>query len=283
MDEPTLRQLAGRLVRVPGVVGVMLGGSRARGDHAADSDVDLGLYYQDDLDVDALGALARDVAGPGARVTGRGEWGPWVDGGGWLRIDGTAVDWIYRDLARVRSSWAAARDSRYDFHQQVGHPLGVPDFAYAGEVALGVVLADPDGTLTALRAELQDYPDALGDALVAGLWEADFLLDLARKAMSRADTTYVAGCLFRVVTICAHALHGSAGRWLVTAAARLPGAPPRFGDRARHVLGSLGTEPGQLQGAIDRAGELVRATAEACAGAPHRPGDSPNSSRSAAT
>ena len=29
-----------------------------------------------------------------------GEWGPWVDGGCWLSIAGTAVDWQYRDLDR---------------------------------------------------------------------------------------------------------------------------------------------------------------------------------------
>jgi hypothetical protein len=80
-------------------------------------------------------------------VTRPGEWGRWVDGGGWLHIDGTAVDWLYRDLDRVRKSWEDAQAGRYDFHFQIGHPFGVPDFMYAGEVALGVVLADPSGEL----------------------------------------------------------------------------------------------------------------------------------------
>ena len=85
-----------------GVTAVMLGGSRARGE---------------------------ELPEPGA-------WGPWVDGGGWLSIDGMAVDWIYRDLDRVHQSWQAAEAGSFSFHFQVGHPLGVPDFAYAGEVAL---------------------------------------------------------------------------------------------------------------------------------------------------
>jgi predicted nucleotidyltransferase len=77
------------------MVGVLLGGSRARGEHTPDSDVDLGLYlyYRHPLDVVALGDLARDVAGAGARVTRPGEWGPWVDDGGCLRSAGTAMDW----------------------------------------------------------------------------------------------------------------------------------------------------------------------------------------------
>jgi len=156
------------------VVGVLLCGSRARGEHTPESDFDLGLYYRPPLDIDALQDLARDIAGPEASVTRPGEWGPWVDGGGWLHIGGTAVDWLYRDLDRVRRSWEHAQAGRYDFHFQVGHPFGVPDFMYAGEVALGVVLADPPGDITALQQAARCYPPLLRDALFAGLWEASF-------------------------------------------------------------------------------------------------------------
>lgn len=120
--------------------------------------------------------MAREVAGPDARVTAPGEWGPWVDGGGWLSISGTAVDWIYRDLDRVHAAWRHADPGFFTFHAQRGHPLGVPDFAYAGEVALGVVLADPTGELTELHQMTGHYPSQLGEALVAGLWEASFLI-----------------------------------------------------------------------------------------------------------
>jgi Nucleotidyltransferase domain len=265
-----LRGLAGRLVEVPGVVGVMLGGSRARGDHTPASDVDLGLYYRSPLDVAALGALAREVAGPRAQVTRPGEWGPWVDGGGWLTIDGAAVDWIYREVDRVRASCEDARAGRYCFHAQVGHPLGVPDFAYAGEVALGVVLADPAGELAALQREVSSYPPALGEALVAGLWEAGFCLDIASKAVSRSDTAYIAGCLFRAVELCAHAVHGRAGRWLVNekgavaAAGRLPGAPPQFAARAHAVLAHPGDTPEQLGAALTAATGLLGEVRAAC-------------------
>ena len=101
LDDQTLQDLANELVRVAGVVGVVLGGSRARGEHTPQSDVDLGLYYRQPLDLPHLRSLAQQVAGPTAQLTDRGGWGQWVDGGGWLRIDDTAVDWIYRDLDRV--------------------------------------------------------------------------------------------------------------------------------------------------------------------------------------
>lgn len=254
-----------------GISGVLLGGSRARGDAAPDSDIDLGLYYRQPLDVGALAALARDVAGPAARVTAPGDWGPWVDGGGWLSLGDRALDWIYRDLSRVRQSWQDARQGRYQFHSQVGHPLGVPDFAYAGEVALGIVLADPTGELADLQQQAADYPAALAEALVAGLFEAQFLVDVAAKSASRGDSAYVAGCLFRAVLVCAHALHGRAGRWLVNekgavdAAGRLAIAPPDFAARAQQVLAHPGRTPDELEAARVSAQKLVSDTVTVCA------------------
>ena len=44
LGEQRLVNLADRVVEVSGVVGVVLGDSRARGEHTEDSDVDLGLY-----------------------------------------------------------------------------------------------------------------------------------------------------------------------------------------------------------------------------------------------
>lgn len=274
LEDDRLADLAKRMAEVPGVIGVVLGGSRARGEHAVDSDVDLGLYYRPPLDIDALAALARDVGGAGAEVTLPGAWGPWVDGGAWLRINGAAVDWICRDLDRVRSCWESAQRGEFSFHAQVGHPLGVPDFAYAGELALAVVLADPTGELAALQQQMARYPAALGHALVAGLWEADFSLDNARKAAPRADTAYVAGCLFRAVLLCAHALHGRAERWLINekgaiaSAGRLPVAPAAFATRAHGVLAHLGDQPDQLQAAID-AGQALLDDVRAVVGTPH--------------
>src|SRR5664280_2388116 len=253
LRDQQLKDLAVRLVQVSGVVAVVLGGSRARGEHTPASDVDLGLYYRAPLDVAGLEALARSVAGPGARLTQPGEWGPWVDGGGWLRISDTPVDWIYRDVDRVHASWATAQEGRYTFHAQVGHPLGVPDFTYAGELALGLVLADPSVEFTDLQRATRHYPRRLGEALVGGPWEAGFALTVAQKAVSRADTTYVAGCLFRVVGVCAHALHGRAERWLinekgaVAAAGRLPQAPDQFTERAHGVLAHVGRRASDLQ------------------------------------
>jgi predicted nucleotidyltransferase len=261
-DGLDLQSLADRLTTVEGVVGVVRGGSRARGDHTPDSDVDLGIYYRGDLEIASLGAIARDVAGADAEVTERGGWGPWVDGGGWLVIDDVHVDWLYRDVERVREAWARAHRGAYHWNAQTGHPLGVPDFAYVGELALAVVLADPDGDLTDLRDAIT-YPDALRAALARNLWEADFLLQIAGKGTSRGDSAYVALCLSRAMLLCAHALHAHDRRWLVnekgaiTSASRLPCAPADFARRVGDVLGSVGTSPAELAATIENATRIV--------------------------
>jgi hypothetical protein len=194
-----------------------------------------------------------------------------VDGGGWLTIDGAAVDWIYRDVDRVARAWQDAERGHYRFHAQNGHPLGVPDFAYPGELALSVILADPSGALAALRDRTVTFPPALADALVTGLWEADFLVTIARKAVTRGDSAYVAGCLFRLTGICAHALHGAARRWLinekgaVASAAALASAPPRFKERVDGIFTFVDGDPAHLAAALDLATDLVLETADACA------------------
>ncbi|GID25332.1 nucleotidyltransferase domain-containing protein [Paractinoplanes brasiliensis] len=270
LNDTRLAGIAAEVARVPGVVGVVLGGSRARGTHTADSDTDLGVYYRRPLDVNRLGQVARALAGESAQVTEPGGWGPWVDGGGWLTVDGGALDLIYRDLDRVRGVVADAEQGRYAFHEQAGHPLGFADHAYAGELALCQILADPTGELTRMRDELQSFPAPLSHALVAGLWEADFLVALARKGIGRTDTAFVAGCLFRLVGVCTHALHGAAGRWLinekgaVAATAGLPGAPERFAERVDQAFAALEGDPLRLRLAVDIAADLVLDTADAC-------------------
>jgi hypothetical protein len=251
--------MADRLVRVPGIVGVMLGGSRARGTHRPDSDWDLGLYYRGAPDLKALTALAAEVTGGPVEVAGPGGWGPWVNGGAWLTVGGEHVDWILRDLDRVQRVWADCREGRYEVGHQPGHPLGFWSPAYPGEVALGRVLADPAGELTALRARTLDYPEPLRTALTEAAWEADFSVLAARKSAASGDILHAALCLSRAIGVLTQSLHAHHRTWclnekgaLVSAAA-LPGTPPDFGARAEAVLSGLG-DPAK---AVDAAAALI--------------------------
>ncbi|HEY6596757.1 MAG TPA: nucleotidyltransferase domain-containing protein [Asanoa sp.] len=270
LTDETLARIAERLTGVAGVVAIALGGSRARGAHRPDSDVDLGLYYRGRLDVEGLRALAHEVTGTPTEVTARGGWGPWVDGGGWLTVDGWRVDWIYRDLDRVERIWRDCQEGRYEVGVQPGHPLGFSSHWYAGEVALCRVLADPGGVLGALRDATAAYPPALGQALVSGLWEAEFTVGTARYGARGRDPAYVAGSLFRAVGVACHALHGHDGVWvttekgLVTSAGRLPSAPPQFVERVGAVFAGIGADPAAIDRSIDAAAGLVAEVARAC-------------------
>lgn len=268
--------MAAQLVEIPGVVAVVLGGSRATGQHRPDSDFDLGLYYRDHLDMTAVRALAATTADRSLGIADPGGWGPWVNGGAWLEVGGTRVDWIYRDLARVERIWADCCAGRYEVAIQPGHPLGYYSHIYAAEVALCRVLADPSGALTRLAAETRCYPDALAAALVTGTWEAEFLLyGASTHGVATGDTFSTAGLLFRLIGVLAHALHGHHRAWvthekrLVDATGRLASAPPDFAARAHRILGHIGTTGAEIAATAAEARSLVDDTL-ACLPTPGR-------------
>jgi predicted nucleotidyltransferase len=197
-------EIAARVGSVPGVVAVALGGSRARGDADAESDADFGIYYDPDSppDIARLSETARELDDrhPAEPLTAIGGWGPWINGGGWLEIEGRRVDWIYRDLERVGTAISNCRAGRIASHYQPGHPHAFHTHMYMGEVHYGRELFDPEGTLRALAASTTPYPAALQRAIVDSfLWEADFALESARKSVARGDRYHSMGSFFRSV------------------------------------------------------------------------------------
>ncbi|MEV1051898.1 nucleotidyltransferase domain-containing protein [Streptomyces sp. NPDC049887] len=247
MDE-VIATMAARLVDVRGVRAVVLGGSRARGTHRPDSDWDLGVHYRGRVDVAGLARLAAELTGGPVEVAGPGGWGPWVNGGAWLTVGGHRVDWILRDLDRVERVWADCRAGRYEVGVQAGHPLGFWSPAYAGEVALCRVLADPAGEVTALRAETAVYPEPLREALVGAAWEADFSVAAAAKSAPDGDVLHTGLCLSRAIGVLVQSLHAYHRVWCLNekgalaAAAALAAAPPDLVPRVEAALRGLGPE-----------------------------------------
>ena len=266
-----IEDMATALSGVPGVAAVMLGGSRARGEQRPDSDWDVGIYYREPLDVDGLRALAARLAAGPVDIAPPGGWGPWVNGGAWLSIDGTQVDWILRDLDRVRRVWADCGAGRFEIGYQNGHPLGFWSPCYAGEVALGRVLADPAGELSALREEMASYPEPLRAALIGASGQADWAVRLAPKPAARGDVLYVSLCLSKAVGVLTQSVYAHGRRWYLNekgaleVAGRLPGAPPGFTARARALLGCPGSTAQALTATVAAAGTLVAETRAALA------------------
>ncbi|WAB82139.1 nucleotidyltransferase domain-containing protein [Microcella daejeonensis] len=256
LDDARLRRMADDLCLVRGVHAVSLGGSRARGTHRPDSDFDLGVYYDVGLDRDALEELASRWSDQPVPVAGPGGWGPWVDGGAWLTVDGTPVDWILRDRRRVIEQAERALRGDFAFHYQPGHPLGFLDVAYAAEVVTSVHLHDDEGMLGEISRRLDPYPTALRASLLSNMWQIDFLLDGASKAARSSDVAYVTLCLTTASMVAAHGWHAAAGNWITTEKSLLPGVARlpidtrNFTETITFILSRIGETPEELHAAI---------------------------------
>lgn len=249
-------EIAERLGQIEGVVAVVLGGSRARGTATASSDTDLGVYYHPDQppSLDAFRALATELDDRHAEnlVTEYGEWGPWINGGGWLTIDGQHIDWLYRDLARVEHEIAECEAGRPRIYYQPGHPHGFYNHIYMGEVFYCQPLYQRDNTLERLKARTTPYPPLLKQALLQALWEAHFSLENARKPAQRGDVTQVIGYLYRAAAVMVQALFALNERYCINekgAALEVesfPLHPAAFHERVAAVLGAAGQTPDAL-------------------------------------
>lgn len=270
-------RIAGRLAEVTGVCGVMLGGSWARRAGYADSDLDVGIFYdpEEPLDLAAVRALAHELdrREPAPEVTGIGEWGLWVNGGAWLEIEGWRVDWLYRDLERV--GWAV--DECCDGHPScdfyLGHPHGFHNHIYLAELFHGEALFDPEGMLDELKQRVAEYPPALRRELVRRyLYDAAFMLELGRSTAGRGDVFHVTGCLFRVAAALVQVLYAHNERYFmnekgsVRAVDGFPARPEQFAERVEGVLARAGDAPDALGARIGELGALLDETRALCGG-----------------
>ena len=204
--------VAARLGPIEGIKAVALGGSRARGTAREDSDIDLALYYDsaapfaiDELDSAACELDDRHTSG---LVTQFGAWGPGVNGGGWLLLDGHHVDWLYRDLRRVRSIIEECVGGRIDAFYQLGHPLGFQSQIYVGEVHVCQPLYDQIGELAKLKQLVTVYPQKMRRALTdKHLFDAQFEIEIAAGPAARGDIVYVSQCLARAAGFMVLVLH----------------------------------------------------------------------------
>lgn len=190
---------------VPGVVGVVLGGSRARGTHHEKSDIDIGIYYDETegFDIAELSKLATKLDDEHREnlITPIGGWGPWVNAGGWLVIQGYHVDFILRDIKRVSQVIDDCLEGKVSAHYQTGHPHAYLNAMYMGEIAICKILADPKGKISELKSKTIPYPQALKDAMIEYfMFEASFSLMFAEDNVDKDDVYYVCGHCFRSIS-----------------------------------------------------------------------------------
>ncbi|HEY9158679.1 nucleotidyltransferase domain-containing protein [Candidatus Binatus sp.] len=266
--EEILSLVAGRVAKIDGVAAIVLGGSRARGNADERSDIDLGIYYDGahPFSTAALGAAAHELDDRhlDGLVTSFGQWGPGVNGGGWLEIRGRRVDFIYREIGAVREAIEDCIAGRPRSVYQLGHPLGFHLQIYAGEVHVCRPLFDPAGAIAELKSLVCEYPKKFRAAAIAKhLFDAEFEISIAAKPAERADVMYVAGCLFRAAGFMTLVLYALNRRFFLNEKGafaeshRFAIKPARFHDTAASVLGSIGSTAAELSASVDSFQSLV--------------------------
>lgn len=270
-------RVADAIAGVAGVRAVALGGSHARGAAAPNSDVDLGIYYAlaAPLDVAALREIARRLEGERATpgiVTELGAWGAWVNGGAWLEIDGVRVDWLYREIGRVERVVEECIAGRPSVDYALGHPHGHHSHTLLAELHYALPLVDADGELARLKTLGRNYPPRLRDALITRfLFDAQFMLECARKTAGRGDVFQAVGCFFRCVAALVQVLFARNERFFlnekgaVAEIEAMPVRPERFAARVAEALGHAGVSPPSLRRSFDSLTRLVADTSALCA------------------
>ncbi len=266
--EEILSQVVSRVSKIDGVQAIVLGGSRARGTADEHSDIDLGIYYDGahPFSTVALGAAAQELDDrhSDGLVTSFGDWGPGVNGGGWLEIRGHHVDFLYREIGAVREAIEDCIAGRPRSIYQLGHPLGFHMQIYSGEVHVCRPLFYPTGAIAKLKALIQEYPEQFRNAAVTKhLYDAEFEISICAKPAQRADVMYVAGCLFRAAGFMTIVLYALNRRFYLNEkgafaeSRRFAIKPVRFHDTVASVLGRLGTTPADLSASVASFQSLV--------------------------
>lgn len=245
-----LEDLTSALKAIQGVAAVVLGGSRAKGTHHPGSDFDLGLYYDpaSPPDPEELCKIAKryDDRRQDDLFTPIGEWGPWINGGGWLKVKSMQVDLLYRDLSIVKTVFEECLNGQVSIAYQPGHPHGFVSSIYFAEIAECQILCDELNILSELKAKTTPYPSALQKGTVQKfLWEAEFALAGARKGIPYADVSYVAGSCYRALSCLNQVLFALNERyWMnekgaVRAISKFPICPPGFEKRVNNAFSKL--------------------------------------------
>jgi hypothetical protein len=236
-DEGFARLVAERCARVPGVLAVTLGGSRAGDRPRPDSDWDFGLYYRRHLDTHEVRALGW----PG-QVFAPGEWGGGVmNGGAWLQVEGRRVDLHYRDLDDVEHWMAEAVEGRFRIERLLFYLAGVPTYMLVGELATAQVLFG--------QLPRPAFPAALREA-ASRRWreEARLTLDYARGNAARGDVIGCAGLLAQAVLQVAHARLAERGEWALNEKRMVEQAGL---DHLAGLFARLHAEPSELGASVD--------------------------------
>ena len=266
-----IQDIKEELYGLPGVVGVVLGGSRARGTHSPDSDIDIGIYYDESkgFNTNDIEKAAFNLNNDKKEhlITSLGEWGEWINGGGWLVIQGYHVDFIFRDIKRVSKVIDDCLSGLISIHYQTGHPHGYLNAMYMGELAVCNVLSDPEGTLNELKKKTEPYPESFQEAMIQYFsFEASFSLMFMEANANKDDISYVMGHCFRSISCLNQVIFAKNKVYCINekkAVAMIQGfsiKPINYKKRIDEIVSLLSTDKDKINHVVDNLKELISET-----------------------
>lgn len=267
-EKDILKEVTEAYRRCPFIMGIVLGGSRATGTATAQSDIDIGIYYDSDrVDYEELNDIARqlDDSHREGLVCREGEWGNWVNCGGWLVIHGCHVDLIMRDWSRVKGIVRGTDEGICSCHYQTGHPHGFMDVMYRGELASCKVLYGREGEFGTIKNQAEVYPPRLKKSLVDGfLFESGFSCMFVEKYANQGDAYYLAGHVFRSLSALNQVIFALNEKWLLNekrAVRRIEDfeiRPEGYSQKVEKIVGGIVASPEETAGRLKELCDEVR-------------------------
>ncbi|MDD7796323.1 nucleotidyltransferase domain-containing protein [Clostridium sp. 'White wine YQ'] len=273
--EMTIDKIKNALKKVRGIECVVLGGSRAKGSFSEKSDIDIGIYYSDrsKLDLESMSRIATELDDTHRSnlITKIGEWGPWINGGGWLNIDGITVDFLLRDLNKVGSVIDECLNGKITIDYQAGHPHGFVNSIYVAEIFYCKILLDENNNIAKLKDKITPYPHAIKRGIVEKfLWEAGFSCSIASKSVAKKDIVYAYGCFYRAVSCLTQVVYALNETYIMNEKGALTNAcafkitPRNFEGRIEKLFCSLTAEPEDIENLIEQLSGIIKEVEELC-------------------
>lgn len=266
--ENIINKIVIELNTASGIKGIVLGGSRAKGTHRKDSDIDIGIYYslEDGFNIEELNNIATklDDENRESLIVNLGEWGNWVNAGGWLKVDGYEVDFIFRDINRVEKVIDDCLKGKINTNYQTGHPHGFLNLMYMGEIDICKIVVDNENIIKKLKSKARPYPEKIRDTIYYYfLFETKFSLEFIKKNIYNEDIYYIAGHLFRMISSINQILFAINGEYCINEknAVKMINEfnikPKNYKDRIDIIFSSLNNNFNQSENFIKILDELV--------------------------
>ena len=250
MVDNVIQIVTEKLSSLPCIEGIVLGGSRARGTHTEDSDIDIGIYYNSEsFDLTAINQIATELDDENRNdlVVPPGAWGDWVNGGGWLVINGYHVDLILRDIKRVEQIIKDTEQGIVTANYQTGHPHGYISAMYRGELAISKIQYAKNESLCELKNQAEIYPGALKKSLINFfIFEAEFSLMFVKANAGAEDKYYIAGHVFRIISCLNQVLFACNNAYCINEKKAIKlletfeYKPEKYAERVNHIFEVLG-------------------------------------------